>query len=74
LDFTGPERTASWVLCVEFLDAFGESLGMMGVNKGDGEWKSYELNPGEQICGAYGVVSAKSNLVAFGFIVWTAPE
>ena len=30
LDFTGPERAVSWVMCIEFLDTFGESLGMMG--------------------------------------------
>lgn len=39
LEFKGPEQTASWVLCVEFLNSQGDSLGILG-NKGEGDWKT----------------------------------
>jgi hypothetical protein len=68
LDFFGSEGGVQWVLSVELQDQQGEIIGTLGNGK-EGNWKQYDIEQDEQICGLYGTVSAKGNLVAFGFIV-----
>ena len=40
LEFKGPENRASWVLSVEFLNSLGDTLGILGSSRAEGEWKT----------------------------------
>lgn len=35
-----------------------------------GEWKTFDLKPGEMIVGVYGSVNSANNMRGLGFMVW----
>jgi len=53
------------------LNLKGVPIGYIGGTKTDGDWKQITIEEGEKICGIYGTVSVKNNLVSLGFILWT---